>query len=177
MKLINYNIFYYLFLGSLFLAKYLIKLNINFIKFDSYLIMCSLNCYVKDLTDRTYIEYIAKRVFDNEMDNSRKDIYSLLKTYIKYDSDLVTFRNMSIDNYTKTINKETKLHIVNTTNLINNIIDNKINELKDKSPVDIIVTSTLKQIEPKMSRTNYFATTGVALGVVNLIGLAYLISK
>ena len=139
--------------------------------------MSSLNYYFKDLADRRYVENLAKGVFDNEMDTCRKDIYSLLKTYIKYDPDLVTFRHISIDKYNKIIDKETTVHITNTTNLINSMIDNKINQVKDTAPVDIIIASTLKQIEPGMTKTNNYATAGFALGVVNLIGLAYLISK
>ena len=139
--------------------------------------MSSLNWYYKDLADRRYIENLAKGVFDKEMDIFRKDIYSLLKTYVKYDPDLVTFRNITIDKYNQIIKKETISHITNTTNLINNIINNKINEVKDTAPVDIIVSSTLKQIEPTISKTNNYATAGLALGVVNLAGLAYLISK
>lgn len=139
--------------------------------------MCSVNCYFKDLADRKYVENIAKRVFDNEMDTCRKDIYSLLKTYIKHDPDLETFRHISIDKYNKIIDKETTSHINKASNLINSIIDNKINQVKETAPVDIIITSTLKQIEPSMTKTNNYATAGFALGVVNLIGLAYLITK
>ncbi len=139
--------------------------------------MCSINCPFNEIKEKNYIENISRRVFNREIEIYKKDIYSSLKYYIKYDPDLTAFRNLSIDHYNKIIDKETGSQVKKATNLINNIVDDKINQIKQKPPVDIIIDSTMKQIKPEIDQNEKYAKAGLVLGIVNFVGLVYLITK
>ncbi len=135
--------------------------------------MCSCN----DLMVNIRMENIASRVFDKQMDNYKKDIYSTLKYYIKYDPELTTFRNMSVDYYNKMLDEKTKGHVLKAGTQINKLIDAKLYEIEKTPPADIIIASTLKQVEPSINTNKTLATVGITLGLCNLVGLVYLFKR
>ncbi len=135
--------------------------------------MCSCN----DLMVNIRMENIASRVFDKQMDNYKKDIYSTLKYYIKYDPELTTFRNMSVDYYNKMLDEKTKVHVLKAGTQINKLIDAKLYEIEKTPPADIIIASTLKQVEPSINTNKTLATVGITLGLCNLVGLVYLFKR
>jgi hypothetical protein len=136
--------------------------------------MCSVNCPFNDLGNKKYIESIAKNVFNREIEIYKKDIYSSFKYYMIYDPKFITFRNLSIDHYNKTLDKETCFQLKKASDSINDIMNNKISQIKKEPPVDILIKSTLKEIEPVVTQTNNYAKAGLMLGFVNFIGLALL---
>ncbi len=135
--------------------------------------MCSCN----DLMVNIRMENIASLVFDKQMDNYKKDIYSTLKYYIKYDPELTTFRNMSVDYYNKMLDEKTKVHVLKAGTQINKLIDAKLYEIEKTPPADIIIASTLKQVEPSINTNKTLATVGITLGLCNLVGLVYLFKR
>lgn len=135
--------------------------------------MCSCN----DFITKRYIEKIALSTFDSQMDMYKRDIFSSLKYYIKYDPELVTFRNMSADYYNKMLDEKTKLHIGKAGTQIAKLIDDKIAKVDKMAPADIIIDSTVNKVKPAIVQSQNTANFAIALGIVNLAGLAYLFKR
>lgn len=135
--------------------------------------MCSCN----DFITKRYIEKVALNTFDSQMDVYKRDIFSSLKYYIKYDPELVTFRNMSADYYNKMLDEKTKLHVGKAGTQIAKVIDDKIAQVEKMPPADIIINSTVKKLQPEIAETNSLVNFSIGLGLVNLAGLVYLFRK
>jgi hypothetical protein len=120
------------------------------------------------------METIASRIFDVKMQNYRADIFSNLKHYIKYDPELISFRNISIDHYNKMLDGKTALHIEKARGEINKLIDKKICEIEKTPPVDLIVATTLKRVEPSIQNSKFIATCSLVASIINVAGLVYL---
>ncbi len=135
--------------------------------------MCSCN----DFITKRYIEKVAINAFDNQMDLYKRDIFSSLKYYIKYDPDLILFRNMSTDYYNKILEDKTKLHIGTAGTQISKIIDDKIGQVDKMTPIDILTNATCKKIKPDIIEAKNSANFALGLGIINLCGLIYLATK
>lgn len=132
--------------------------------------MCSCN----DFLTKLYIEKVALNVFDKHMDVYKRDIFSSLKYYIKYDPELVTFRNMSADYYNKMLDEKTKFHIGRAGTQITQLIDNKIAQVDKMTPADIIIDSAVNKVKPDIKESQCAANFAIGLGIINLAGLVYL---
>ena len=135
--------------------------------------MCSCN----DFITKRYIEKVALNTFDSQMDVYKRDIFSSLKYYIKYDPELVTFRNMSADYYNKMLDEKTKLHVGKAGTQIAKVIDDKIAQVEKMPPVDIIINSTVKKLQPEIADTKSSVNFAIGLGLINFAGLVYLFRK
>ncbi len=135
--------------------------------------MCSCN----DIVTKRYIEKVALNTFDNQMDMYKRDIFSSLKYYIKYDPELVTFRNMSADYYNKMLDEKTKLHISKAGTQISKIVDDKIAQVDKMTPIDILTNISCKKIKPEVDQAKSSANFAIGLGIINLAGLIYLATK
>ena len=122
----------------------------------------------------TRIENVASKVFYKKLDENKKDIFSLLKYYVKYDPELTSFRNLSIEHYNKIMDSKTTIEIEKASGKITRLIDRKIYEIEKTKPVDIIVASAVKHVEPDIQNNRFIATSGLILGICNLAGLVYL---
>ncbi len=135
--------------------------------------MCSCN----DFITKRYIEKVALNTFDNQMDLYKKDIFSTLKYYVKYDPELVTFRNMSADYYNKMLDEKTQFHISKAGTQISKIVDDKIAQVDKMTPIDILTSATCKKIKPDVDQAKSSANFAIGLGIINLAGLIYLATK
>ena len=135
--------------------------------------MCSCNDYVT----KRYIEKVALNTFDSQMDVFRKDIFSSLKYYIKYDPDLVTFRNISADYYNKMLEEKTKLHIGKAGTQIVKLVDDKIAQVEKMPPANIVIDSAVNKVKPDIANATYSANFAIALSLVNFAGLFYLFKR
>ncbi len=130
-------------------------------------------CSCDDIIFNKRIEIIANRVFNKNFSDYTKDIHTNLKNYIKYDPELITFRNLSIEHYNKILDENTKKNIIKANISINNIFNNKLEEIQKISPVDIII----KSIEPKLNTNQNLTYFSIGLGIANLACLCYLFKK
>ena len=127
------------------------------------------------------IERICSRLLLSNINNYRDDIFKNLRNYIKYDPELKTFRNLSLEHYNEVVDEQQGIRLAETETKINDIIDKKVRLLANEQPINIITDSVSKSIDKKynstIDNTRIMSIVGIGIGLVNIASLYYLFNK
>lgn len=127
------------------------------------------------------IERICSRLLLSNINNYRDDIFKNLRNYIKYDPELKTFKNLSLEHYNEVVDGQQGIRLAETETKINDIIDKKVRLLANEQPINIITDSVSKSIDKKynstIDNTRIMSMIGIGIGLVNIASLYYLFNK
>ena len=127
------------------------------------------------------IERICSRLLLSNINNYRDDIFKNLRNYIKYDPELKTFRNLSLEHYNEVVDGQQGIRLAETETKINDIIDKKVRLLTNEQPINIITDSVSKSIDKKynstIDNTRIISMIGIGIGLANIAGMFYLFNK
>lgn len=127
------------------------------------------------------IERICSRLLLSNINNYRDDIFKNLRNYIKYDPELKTFKNLSLEHYNEVVDGQQGIRLDETETKINDIINKKVRLLANEQPINIITDSVSKSIDKKynstIDNTRIMSMIGIGIGLVNIASLYYLFNK